>query len=114
NLRQRCIVAIGTNPERAARVYAVGAQAAAGAADTDTGDGLQEARRQQRHQQQVDAVEAAVNSAVAAPDDGLVFADQSAEQAAAEFRIPGYRHARRDAAVEGVKRILAVLDVVGG
>ena len=87
-----------------------------GAADAGAGDGLQEARRQQRYQQQVDAVEAAEDAAVAGADDGLVLADEFAHQSAAgTLGFQATETRGLNAAVEGIVRILAAAgNVVDG
>src|SRR5581483_8118247 len=98
---------IGSDAERGGGIHARGSQTLAGDTCSDTRYGLADAGSLQGDLYQIDAVHTGPDAAVSAAEDGLAGAEQFAQDAAVEFRIPCGSQARAETAVEGVVRILA-------
>src|SRR5205807_3063723 len=109
NRRQRQygrVQAIGADTENSAGIDSALPGALAGPARSDALHDLSDADSVGGHSGHPDALRASVNSGVAAAQHGLAAAENVAQDAAVETRIPSRRQARADAAVERIEWIL--------
>ena len=108
-------IAIGTDAEAGLGSQAARTSAGAGGCRSYAGNGLQQARPKQWHQQQVDTVQAAESTAITAANDGLAIAEHFVKPSSPKLRIPGKRGVWADASVERFIRIFrATSNIIDG
>jgi hypothetical protein len=84
------------------------AETLSGSADAGTLHGLADSDPLQRNLNDVDPVNPPVLPAVTAAKHGFAGREQLAQYAGGKLRVPGCRHARAHAVVDGVERIFPV------